>query len=122
RGEQEPPLETLLDRLSPCDIVLVEGYKTGGHPKIEVRRLHAKDRTALPVAANVIAIAADHDVAGAPVPVFDLDAIAAIAEFVEAAAGLVCRRKAAQSALRPSRRWATLRPDRSLGAGFPHCD
>lgn len=89
RGEQEPPLETLLDRLSPCDIVLVEGYKTGSHPKIEVRRLHAKDRTALPVAANVIAIAADHDVAGAPVLVFDLDAIAAIADFVEAAAGLV---------------------------------
>lgn len=88
RGNDEPALDDLLARLSPCDVVLVEGYKQGGHPKIEVRRLDARQTTPLPQSANVIAIAADHDVAGASVPVFDLDAIAAIADFVEAASGL----------------------------------
>ena len=88
RNDAEPPLEELLSRLSPCDIVLVEGYKTGGHAKIEVRRLSAKDLTPLPASANVIAIAADHAIDDAPVPVFDLDSVAAIADFVEARAGL----------------------------------
>ena len=84
----EPPLEELVARLSPCDLVLVEGYKTGGHPKIEVRRLAARDREPFPASANVIAIAADHAVPGAAVPVFDLEAVASMADFVEAAAGL----------------------------------
>lgn len=88
RGKEEPSLEALLDRLSPCDIVLVEGFKTGGHPKIEVRRLQARDRSPLPAAANVVAIAADHPVEDATVPCFDLDAVPAMADFVERIVGL----------------------------------
>src|SRR5690606_10662771 len=65
RGEDEPPLEALLARLSPCDLVVVEGFKTGDHPKIEVRRTEAGDHTPLPASANVVAIAADHAVADA---------------------------------------------------------
>jgi molybdopterin-guanine dinucleotide biosynthesis protein B len=34
----EPDLATLLSRLSPCDFVLVEGYKESHIPKIEVYR------------------------------------------------------------------------------------
>ena len=86
--EAEPSLEELVSRLSPCDIVLVEGYKTGGHRKIETRRLGAKDRAPFPASANVIAIAADHEVEDAAVPVFDIEAVASIADFIEAAAGL----------------------------------
>jgi molybdopterin-guanine dinucleotide biosynthesis protein B len=88
RDEAEPDLDAMLAMLALCDIVLVEGYKTGSHPKIEVRRLEAKERTPLPASANVIAIAADHQVVDAAVPVFDLDAVAPIADFIEAAAGL----------------------------------
>lgn len=36
--EAEPSLEDLCSRLSPCDLVLVEGYKYSGIPKIEVHR------------------------------------------------------------------------------------
>ncbi len=86
--EAEPSLEELVSRLSPCDIVLVEGYKTGGHRKIETRRLGAKDRAPFPASANVIAIAADHEVEDAAVPVFDIEAVASIADFIEAEAGL----------------------------------
>ncbi len=38
RGAAEPPLEALLARLSPVDIVLVEGWKRDRHPKLEVWR------------------------------------------------------------------------------------
>lgn len=81
-------LDMLLARLSPCDLVIVEGFKQGGHPKIEARRLAAQDRAPLPASANVVAIAADHAVADAPVPAFSSDAIGEIADFVEAIAGL----------------------------------
>lgn len=89
RGEQEPPLEAVLARLAPADLVLVEGYKREAHPKIEVRRRDARDRT--PLSEDdpaVIAIAADHAVEGSDLPVFDLDDIALIADFVEAAFGM----------------------------------
>jgi molybdopterin-guanine dinucleotide biosynthesis protein MobB len=38
RGEPEPPMEALLAKLAPVDLVLVEGWKDGAHPKIEVWR------------------------------------------------------------------------------------
>jgi molybdopterin-guanine dinucleotide biosynthesis adapter protein len=82
--EDEPPLTDVLARLSPCDLVVVEGYKREGHPKIEARRREAKDT--LPLSANdttIVAIAADHPVAGETLPVFRLDDISAIADFAE---------------------------------------
>lgn len=88
RDEPEPDLQAVLARLSPCDLVIVEGYKSSPHPKIETRRTAAKDKTPLPSSSNVIAIAADNAIDGATVPVFDLDAIAIIADFIEAAVGL----------------------------------
>ncbi|MEP2605961.1 molybdopterin-guanine dinucleotide biosynthesis protein B, partial [Marinobacter sp.] len=36
RGAEEPTLDELLARLGPCDWVVVEGFKTHAHPKIEV--------------------------------------------------------------------------------------
>ena len=87
--EDEPTLEDVLSRLSPADLVLVEGYKRGSHRKIEARRLEAKDRSPLTATdPNIAAIAADHPVAGEVVPVFDLDDIGGIADFIEREAGL----------------------------------
>ncbi len=96
-GEREPPsLDALLAGMDDCDIVLIEGYKTGNHPKIETRRLQARDREPLISAVpNVIAIAADHPAEGEPVPVFALDDTVAIAEFILAA--LAIRRKPSSS-------------------------
>ena len=85
RDEEEPSLDALLARLAPCDLVIVEGFKQDGHPKIEARRRDARDRAPLPASANVVAIAADHPVGDAAVPVFSLDAVPAIADFVETA-------------------------------------
>ena len=89
RGEAEPPLAAILARLAPCDIVLVEGYKREPHLKIETRRLGAKDTAPLsPADPHIVAIAADHETASGGLPVFDIDAVQAIADFVEATTGL----------------------------------
>lgn len=89
RGEDEPRLEDILARLAPCDLVLVEGYKRAGHPKIETRRLEAKDTKPLTAGdANIRAVASDHAADGESVPVFSLDDVASIADFVVAETGL----------------------------------
>src|SRR5436189_3884506 len=36
RAEAEPPLGALLRKLSPIDLVVIEGYKAAPHPKLEV--------------------------------------------------------------------------------------
>ena len=38
REQVHPPLEYLLSRLQSCDLVLIEGFKTGDFPKLEVWR------------------------------------------------------------------------------------
>jgi molybdopterin-guanine dinucleotide biosynthesis adapter protein len=79
----EPTLDEMIDRLEPCDIVIVEGYKAAPIPKIEARRLAAA--RAAPLAAtdpNVVAIAADHACDGAGRPVFALDDAKGIADFI----------------------------------------
>lgn len=45
RGEPEPVLDGLIAQLSPCDLVLVEGFKKDPIPKLEVwRRSHGAER------------------------------------------------------------------------------
>src|SRR5580700_11773776 len=61
----EATLAQLLARLSPCDLVLVEGFKTGRHPKLEVFR-RAVGKTPLhPEDPRIIAIASDQEFPGA---------------------------------------------------------
>ncbi len=89
RDEQEPSLGEILGRLAPCDIVLVEGYKREAHKKIETRRRDTSDRS--PLSANdpnIVAVAADTPLPGEPLPVYALDDIRAIADFIEGATGL----------------------------------
>ena len=82
----EATLAQLLARLSPCDLVLVEGFKTAQHPKMEVFR-RAVGKTPLhPEDSRIIAIASDEDFPGAGIPRVDINDIEAIAEMVLARA------------------------------------
>jgi molybdopterin-guanine dinucleotide biosynthesis protein B len=93
RGDAEPPLETALRRLSPCDLVLVEGYKREAHPKIEARRRNARAAEPLaPADASIVAVAADHPTETGGLPLFDLDDVRGIADFVAATLALEPRR------------------------------
>jgi molybdopterin-guanine dinucleotide biosynthesis protein MobB len=87
-GAPEPPLEALIARLDPVDLVLVEGWKRDRHPKIEARRAAAARAPIGPADATVEAIAADGPVPEAHLPVFALDDVAAIADFILARTGL----------------------------------
>ncbi|EFO30432.1 molybdopterin-guanine dinucleotide biosynthesis protein B [Roseibium sp. TrichSKD4] len=89
RDEEEPPLDAILQRLAPCDLVMIEGYKRETHPKIEARRLDARKNEPLaPKDPNILAIAADHDLEGETLPVFDLNDISAMADFIAKTTGL----------------------------------
>ncbi len=82
-NEVEPPLDTVIAKLSPCDLIIVEGYKREGHAKIEVRRLGARDGIPLaPGDPSIVAIASDVTLEPQSLPVFHLDDTAAIADFV----------------------------------------
>jgi molybdopterin-guanine dinucleotide biosynthesis protein B len=80
RGDAEPPLAELLARLSPVDLVIVEGFKAAAHPKIEVFRAANGKPFLYPKVLNVRAIAADVPVREAPMPVVHLDDVCVIAD------------------------------------------
>jgi molybdopterin-guanine dinucleotide biosynthesis protein B len=83
RGAPEPTFDEILGRIAPCDLVLIEGYKREPIPKIEARRLESTNREPLaPTDPFIVAIAADHPVAEGFLPVFNLDDIQAIADFI----------------------------------------
>ena len=86
RGDAQMSLAEALARLSPCDLALVEGYKTAAIPKLEIWRegsrkpiLHVQD-------PHVVAIATDvpERFARGPIPAFTLTALDQIATFVDA--------------------------------------
>jgi molybdopterin-guanine dinucleotide biosynthesis protein B len=82
RGAPEPALEELLEVLSPCDLVLVEGFKRDPIPKMEVHRsANAAQGVLFPGDPHIVAIATDAPIA-TRLPRFALDDVEAIAEFV----------------------------------------
>ncbi|MBT2131441.1 bifunctional molybdopterin-guanine dinucleotide biosynthesis adaptor protein MobB/molybdopterin molybdotransferase MoeA [Aliiroseovarius lamellibrachiae] len=89
RGEPEPGIATLISRLHPCDLVLIEGFKSAPHPKVEASRAE----TGQPLFANndatVRAVAANHTPKNGAVPVIDLDDTKAIADFIALDVGLM---------------------------------
>ena len=85
RGEEpELTLRGALARLSPCDLVLVEGFKRAAIPKLEVYRAAVGKPPLHPGDPSVIGVATDSPQAfsGPLIPVLDLNNVAGIAEFV----------------------------------------
>jgi molybdopterin-guanine dinucleotide biosynthesis protein B len=81
RDEPEPTLSEYLTHFSPCDLVLVEGFKNEPVPKLEVYRPANGKPPLWPDNSNVVAVACDEPVK-TPLPVLDLNDIDAIATFV----------------------------------------
>ena len=69
RGEHEPSLAAVLGRLSPVDLVVVEGYKRHPHPKLEVYRAEVGKPLLHPDDDWIVAVASDAPVPQARVPV-----------------------------------------------------
>jgi molybdopterin-guanine dinucleotide biosynthesis protein B len=80
RGAAEPPLKALLRKLAPVDLVIVEGYKTHPHPKLEIHRAAVGKPLIYPNDSWIVAVAADRPIPGIELPVIDLDDIDTIAD------------------------------------------
>jgi molybdopterin-guanine dinucleotide biosynthesis adapter protein len=82
RGAAEPTMAEVLRRMSPVDLVLIEGYKRDAHPKLEIYR----ESVGKPLLAleddSIVAIASDAPVPGVTRPRFALEDTAAIASFI----------------------------------------
>jgi molybdopterin-guanine dinucleotide biosynthesis protein B len=90
RGAPEPTLAEQVKRVSPCDLLLVEGYKRERIPKLEVYRAATGEPLLHPHDENVVAIATDTRV-NTTLPQFDLNAPEHVADFVLQHLGLVGR-------------------------------
>ena len=89
RGADEPSLDYLLDRLQDVDLVLVEGFKHGDFPKLEVWRAEAGKPTLAPGWPGIRAIASDDHVAATDgIVLLPLADTQAIADFVLAHAAV----------------------------------
>lgn len=87
RGAEPPSLDQVIAKLSPCDLVIVEGYKRDSHDKIEVRNLELNHPVLAGDDATVVAVAANGNVS-ANVPVFSRDDVSALAQFILKHVGL----------------------------------
>lgn len=80
RDESEPDLRELLAKLSPVDLVIVEGYKRSAHAKIEVYRQDNGKPPMHPDDKAIVAVASDTPFPDAGRPVLDLDDVPGIAD------------------------------------------
>jgi molybdopterin-guanine dinucleotide biosynthesis protein B len=83
RGEAEPTLRELVARLSPVDLVIVEGYKAETHAKLEVHRKDVGKPLLYPNDPNIVAIASDLGALNVPLRNASIDDVDAIADIVE---------------------------------------
>jgi molybdopterin-guanine dinucleotide biosynthesis protein B len=86
RQEAEPPLADMLAKLSPVDLVIVEGFKRQAHPKLEVYRATIGKALLHPDDDCIVAVATDAPLPQAQVPVLMLDDIESIADVLQAEA------------------------------------
>jgi molybdopterin-guanine dinucleotide biosynthesis protein B len=86
RQEAEPELMEVLAKLSPVDLVIVEGFKRHPHPKLEVYRAEVGKPLLHPDDDCIVAVATDKALPQAEVPVVMLDDIETIANVLQAEA------------------------------------
>jgi len=81
RDEPEPSLEEQIGRVSPCDLLLVEGYKHYPLPKLEIWRKENAKPLLHPEDEHVVAIASDTPLE-TRLPRFDLNDRDGIGNFI----------------------------------------
>jgi molybdopterin-guanine dinucleotide biosynthesis protein B len=82
RGQPEPGLHELLNKLSDVDLVLIEGFKQQKFPKLEIHRIENGKPLLHPDDDWIVAVASDSPLPQASVPVIDLNDIDKIADLL----------------------------------------
>lgn len=88
RGAPEPDLAWLAARMTPVDLLLVEGFKHHPHPKLEVHRPSLGKPLLCTDDRHVVAVASDEPLPDIRLPVLDIDDVPAIAAFILRHCGL----------------------------------
>jgi molybdopterin-guanine dinucleotide biosynthesis protein B len=81
RGEPEPSFDDQLKHLSPCDLLLVEGFKFAPIPKLEIWRAVTGEPLLHPNDPHIVAVASDQRI-DTKLPLLDLNDADAIAAFI----------------------------------------
>jgi molybdopterin-guanine dinucleotide biosynthesis protein B len=81
RGVQEPSFEEQVRRISPCDLLFVEGFKHAPIPKLEVWRQATGEPLLHPNDPHIVAVASDAKV-DTTLPLLDLNDVPGISEFI----------------------------------------
>ena len=81
RGAHEPTFEEQVKRISPCDLLIVEGFKHAPIPKLEVWRAVTGEPLLHPNDPHIVAVATDTKIE-TKLPVLDLNDDEAIAQFI----------------------------------------
>lgn len=81
RGEAEPSMDEVIARMSPCDLLLVEGYKRANIPKLEIYRDAVGEGLLHPHDSNIVAVATDRPI-DVRLPVLDLNRPDLVCEFI----------------------------------------
>jgi molybdopterin-guanine dinucleotide biosynthesis protein B len=82
RGNAPLEVDQLIERLSPCDLILVEGFKFATHPKLEVHRTEAARDLIAHTDPHVVVLASDSEIDSLGRPRFALDDVEGIADFI----------------------------------------
>lgn len=82
RGDAEPDLDYLLSRIQDCDLVLVEGFKGGAFPKLEVWRAAVGKPALWPEWPGIVAITGDARPAPGAPPCLPLNELQPLVELV----------------------------------------
>ena len=88
RGAPEPDLDQLMARMAPVDLLLIEGFKSYPHVKLEVHRPGLGKPLLCPDDPSVVAVASDAQLPDVTLPVFDLDDVTGITDFIVGHCGL----------------------------------
>ena len=82
REEPEPSIEALIERMTPVDLLLIEGFKTHRHPKLEIYRQSEGKPLLCVDDPEIVAVASDSLLPDLLIPQLDLNDPAAIAAFI----------------------------------------
>jgi molybdopterin-guanine dinucleotide biosynthesis protein B len=82
RDAPEPSIESLIERMTPVDLLLIEGFKTHHHPKLEIHRESEGKPLLCPNDPEIVAVASDVPLPDLKIPRLNLNDPNAIAEFI----------------------------------------
>ena len=84
REEPEPDMDDLIDRMTPVDLLLIEGFKKYRHDKMEINRGATGKPLICKSDPTIVAISSDQSLEGLGIPVIDINDPVAIADFIVA--------------------------------------